>query len=375
MAVINVMLASGQSVRPERTHLKFRAPAGGAQAYANHSWQLTPGRSMGLAAGAAICGDEVFLVDTANRAVQHFSLPDGRLVGSLGPRGDGTSDLQAPLALAADCDSHMLYVVGRDGVAQVNVESNALIRRFPRPSAFARSVGSAFVDRESRRLYVPGLWMPAAHNWLGERLGNMLEGNRIGWTVDLVTGGSAPMLGSIERGCWSSQPDCVSVRLDRVVPPRREAWVAAHSVSTQVGLFDRDYRLVRTIDVRSPLFLEDGRWHRRSEPFEQRMAWNETNSTIRGVYAFGGNLITIHTRQATRNWKRHEQIDFDVFMNVHSLDGEGIVSDIRLPDLPVARDDENLYVLDYGPGGRRRVGSGPVTLISIPVATNVSIFR
>jgi hypothetical protein len=43
-------------------------------------------------------------------------------------------------------------------------------------------------------------------------------------------------------------------------------------------------------------------------------------------------------------------------MDLDRLDGRGVVSDVRLADLPVARDDGHLNVVDYGPAGRR-VGS------------------
>ena len=79
---------------------------------------------------------------------------------------------------------------------------------------------------------------------------------------------------------------------------------------------------------------------------------------------------------ATRRWTRGKQIDFEVFMNIHLLDGFGLASDVRLPDLPVARDEDNLYVLDYGPGGpqtpRARAGHADANSDTRAVVTDKS---
>lgn len=375
-ALLSLTSTSGQAAKHDRMALIFHTAAWGTNAVPNQSWRLTPGpRAIGLAASVGICGDEVFWVDTLSRAVHRFSLSDGRLVGSLGPRTDGTSELQIPLGLAVDCEGHALYVVDDAGVFHFDLESNTLVRRFPRPATFMGGLGAAILDRDAGLISIPGLWTPVAHDWLSKSLGNMFQGDRLGWTLNMTTGASVPMFESIESGCWTDLPDCPFIRLDRVRSVRREAWIVAHTVSTLVGIFDWNHRLLRTIDVRSPMFLENGSWNRRSASLEQKMTWSETNSLISNVYAFGDDVITIHTLQATKNWKRHGQVDFEVFMNVHSLDGSGIVSDIRLPGLPVARDAENLYVIDYGARGRRRAGTGDVTLISIPVTENVNLYR
>ena len=54
-------------------------------------------------------------------------------------------------------------------------------------------------------------------------------------------------------------------------------------------------------------------------------------------------------------------------MNVHTLDGVGVASDVRLPDLPVGHDATSVYVIDYGQAGRRRSGSRSMSLTRIPV--------
>jgi hypothetical protein len=53
-------------------------------------------------------------------------------------------------------------------------------------------------------------------------------------------------------------------------------------------------------------------------------------------------------------------------MNVHTIAGEALVSDVRLANLPVGRDDRHLFVVDYGAGGRR-AGTHNLTLVRYPI--------
>jgi hypothetical protein len=53
-------------------------------------------------------------------------------------------------------------------------------------------------------------------------------------------------------------------------------------------------------------------------------------------------------------------------MNLHRLDGSPIALDIPLPDLPIGRDEDHLYVVDYGTKGRNEP-SDRVVLLSYPI--------
>jgi hypothetical protein len=99
------------------------------------------------------------------------------------------------------------------------------------------------------------------------------------------------------------------------------------------------------------------------------VAWNEQNSVIRGVFSFGRRIATIHTYNRTRDWQPGRPTDFDVFMNLHAIDGTGLVSDLKLPGLPIGRDDRSLYIVDYGAGGRQPLSHEAVTLVRVPVDT------
>jgi len=130
----------------------------------------------------------------------------------------------------------------------------------------------------------------------------MFDGDRIGYRLSLRDGTAAPLFAAVERGCWAFTADCPNAFVDRVPDSRGSGgWVAAEGVGTQVGLFDAHYRLQRTIDVRSPRFLETDDRPGRSAGLIAEMKWHETNSVIRRVYAFEDRIVTIHTTNATRD--------------------------------------------------------------------------
>ena len=74
-------------------------------------------------------------------------------------------------------------------------------------------------------------------------------------------------------------------------------------------------------------------------------------------------VATVHTHHITGGVVN---IEFAVYMNLHTAGGEGLVSDIRLPDLPVGRDGGHLLVIDYGEAGRWGDGDR-VDLLRIPM--------
>ena len=61
------------------------------------------------------------------------------------------------------------------------------------------------------------------------------------------------------------------------------------------------------------------------------------------------------------------------FLNLHAHDGGRLVADIGLPELPVGRDTDGIYVVDYGENGRQ--GSHlEVSILRIPVKTGTEGF-
>ncbi len=73
-------------------------------------------------------------------------------------------------------------------------------------------------------------------------------------------------------------------------------------------------------------------------------------------------------------WRFGEFIQPQVFLNLHARDGRRRVADIGLPELPVGRDADGLYVVDYGEKGRQ--GSHlEVSILRIPVKIGTEGFR
>jgi hypothetical protein len=172
----------------------------------------------------------------------------------------------------------------------------------------------------------------------------------------------------LERGCFTASPGCLTVNLDAVRASPGIAWIAAQKISTRVGLFDAQRRLVRTVDVRSPFFREDGRRVPQRTDLVQELAWHEDNSVIQDVAAFRDGFAVVHAIHRTRGWQPRP-IAFDVFVNVYGYDGRPLVSDIRLPDLPVARDADNLYTVSYGAAGRRPTGNHHLIIARFPFSS------
>jgi hypothetical protein len=352
--------------RGDKRVLIYRRDVGGATAFWDAEWRIAPQQAgIGVIVAAAVCDDEGFLLDRQLAVVHRVDLPRGEIVADLGAAGPSSEGLREVTGLAADCQHRTLYVVDGTGVAVLEMDSGVAVKRFAKPLQFVNSVGTAVLDAHTQALYVPGLW-PAASDWLTRPVDRMFEGHRVGYRLDLRTGQTAPVLPAVERGCWSLGPNCLSASLDAVPGPGSARWLAAHQVGTLVGVYDSQFRLMRNIDVRSPKFLDSGA-RNGSQSLTEMVAWNEDNSVIRDTYAFGGSIVTVHSFNRTRGWKPGQAIDFEVFMNIHTLEGAGVASDIRLPDLPVGRDATSLYVVDYGAAGRRVRGNAPISLFRIPV--------
>lgn len=158
-----------------------------------------------------------------------------------------------------------------------------------------------------------------------------------------------PVTAAYERDCNADLTACL--RADVQPIDAGDGWVAAHASSTRIAVLDSRGTMLRAIDIRSPEFLRDGTIP--DEATEDQLKWGTTNSTIWGLYAIGDRIAVIHARNASKNWQRGQVMQFDVFMNLYGLNGDRLVSDIRLPGLPVGRYGEHLLVIDYGSAGRR----------------------
>jgi hypothetical protein len=359
-------MSASRMSRPDKGRLTFQRHHGGAHGYWDAEWTIAPTSKIGIIVSAAVCDDEAFLLDRQLALVHRVDLRRGVIVADLGaPRSDASA-FREVTSLTADCRSRVLYVVDKSGVTALEIDSNRIAARFARPASFVNSIAAPALDARAQVLYVPGLWPTATSDWLVKPVDRMYEGDRLGYRLDLRTGNTSPLVPAVERGCWSLGPNCLFASLDVVNESSGRGWIAAHAVGMLVGVYDASMRLVRTVDVRSPMFLDSGT-RNGSQKLERMVAWNEENSILRGAYAFDNLIVSVHSFNRTRGWKPGQPTDFHVFMNVHTMEGLGVASDIRLPDLPVGRDGSSLYVVDYGPKGRRALGRDPISLLRIPI--------
>ena len=123
------------------------------------------------------------------------------------------------------------------------------------------------------------------------------------------------------------------------------------------------------------MFRRDGEELAVGTRAEQRLIWMTRNSIIRRVFAFAEIVAVVHSRTETVSDPQLGGLPrLNVFVNLYSRDGAPLVSDIPLSDLPVGRDSSHLYVIDYGPMGRRPAAPG-VRLLRIPVSTKLASLR
>jgi hypothetical protein len=354
------VLSVSRLARPMKDNAPFQRSAFGQHARDAGRFRIAAGSSAtGLIVGAAICADQAFLLDRQAGRVHRANLTAGAITGSIGLT---VGTLRFVTSVAADCAAQLLYVTHHEGVAVFDLQSGGLEANYSKPTSFLHTLGASVLDTMAQTLVVPGLWPESDSDWLVKPLDRMYEGDRIGYRLDLRTGRASPMLAPVERGCWSLGSNCTAATLDAI---QGGGWVAAHRVGMLVGVYDARYRLMRTIDVRSPLFSETGR-RNASQKIDAMLSWSRENSVIRQVHAFGDDVVTVHS--VNRSKPGNGSVTrFDVFMNVHSLDGRPLQSDVRLPDLPVGRDDASLFVIDYGAKGRRKPGRDAFSLVRIPV--------
>ena len=334
-------------------------------------WELRRGggEEFGVVSNLARCEDDVFLSD-AQAHVFRFNVATG---GALSLVADERVGLHNPSALAVDCVAGALYVVdgGDTGiVVALRIRDGSLIRKYDFALEQLSYMRSAHVVAPDS-LYIAGVWRinKALSPLRTTTVDDFYDGLRIGGRLSLTSGTLEPGFAPYESRCIGAGA-CLFPNLDQVpdANPRQTAnWIVSQATSTKVGLYDASGRLAETITVNSPLFVRNGEELSVQASDTARVRWMHGNSTIYGVAAFPQYLATIHRRQLDPNWQMNSSIPrFDIFMNLHTYSGQGLVSDILLPELPIARDANSVYVVDYGGSGRKPANRS-AHLLRIPV--------
>ena len=336
-------------------------------------WPL--GVPSGLILATEVCDDRAYMLVTRQRLIRVADLAAGTVTGQIGRPGEGPGELRLPTGILADCARGRLYVAENpSGITVYRLPDGRYLRKHSQPAAFGLTVRSPmFLSSDGSRLFAGGLWAESGEQQMGlnsRPQEEVLAGMQLGLSLSLADGAPTPLFSRpIETACIGMPEHCRNVTLTRV-DGASDPWVVAQAAATSLGVYGEDGALVRTIDVRSPQFLRDGsratRMRRDGQGMEAMVNWGLTNSTIERVYAFRDVIATLHRRHATEYGELGSLLQYHVFMNLHSHDGDGLVSDIRLPGLPVGRDDTHLLFIDWGAAGRR-YAFDQVDLVRVPV--------
>ena len=151
-------------------------------------------------------------------------------------------------------------------------------------------------------------------------------------------------------------------------------WLVTQASSKEIAFYDADGVVRRRFDITSPLFADDGSVLK-TLGGEPDVRWSGRNSLLKSADQVGEVVATVHYRtRLPANYVFGQSTEFDYWMNLHGLDGRKLVSDIKLPGMPVGRDATHIYVTDYGPDGRH---SAPdkLKILRVPVKAGTNGFR
>lgn len=358
--------ACGGSVPAHQDVEEYAVHAGGRLAIVDGATSLSwpQNEFSGLILNAELCDGRAYLFAPSVKSVQVADLATRRVDGRIGRPGNGPGNLRRPVSMGIDCRNQKLYCVeGPGGILSFDLKTGEYLTTYSHPLEFRATMGSRIsVSEDGTRLFLPGLWPAEKGGFDRQSRSRMYADTNLGLELALTNRTSKPMTAALERGCEAGPTACFRVDMEPL--SGWSGWVVGQGGGTRIAVFSAAGELIRTINVRSPEFLRDGSSPGRTT--EAQMKWGETNSSLWGVYVLRGMIAVIHARHATKNWREGQVVQFDVFMNLFSAEGERLVSDIRLPDLPVGHDDTHLLVIHYGPAARRS-NAGEVRLLRVRV--------
>ena len=322
------------------------------------------GGTIGTIMSVARCGSMLYVADTDSR-IHRIDTATGQLAT---PLADGS---MMPLALAADCQRNRVWAVsplprGRGlRVIPFDTETRTQAKEmsistpcFPTTAVVSDDVlfvGGECIVGEIGERYV----QPEAASYYADK--------RIGVRLSVTSGKSQDGLTPYETECHGGGA-CVGGSIDAA----GGNWIASLRSSARVGVYNGDGTLARTIPVSSPAFVTDGTRLPANASSEQSVGWGTRNSQIGRAFVIGNHLVVAHyVTVVPPGWKMGgpDRPQFKVMMNVMTTDGQPVHVDVALPELPVGRDDDALYVIDYGPAGRQGAHESVTVLkVAVPVS-------
>ena len=337
--------------------------------------QWPAGQPVGIIGGIAVCGPIAYLTAPAVGTVHRVDLDAGRATDRIGRSGQGPGEFQTPVLPVADCARNLLHVVEAPfRVSTFSIPDGRFVRtRQGDPAFYYFPGGRALLSAGGGHLYTPGIWdldfgaIPEGEYYRGTRL--MAE-------LSLADDTSRPLFTPITPDCLSGDAECLTYTFDRTGTGEDAGWVYAQGPGTTVGVAAAaDGTLVRTFGIASPRFLRDGRRLAFGLGPAVTTEWGLTNSTLNGVYAFGDHIAVVHRHNAT-TWDPTgvAAVEFNVFMNVFDAEGRGLIADLSLPDIPIGRGDDVIYVVDYGEAGRGADGTDSIRLLGVSVEESLRAY-
>lgn len=372
---IALALLAGCSTAPPPAPLDanaFAVDAKGATAVIDQTLTLDGlGRPLGFVTSVERCGDLLLFADV-NGAVRRMNLANGATLPSIAPD-------TANMAMAADCGARRVYLFGPSGagrqrgrlqVATFDFDTGAAARVYPFSMMFLPDWNAAVVGGA---LIIGGTWMPtpAEGQYAHPPATSFFSDKKLGFRLALDSGEGRPFLAPFDVACRANCPFSTLAPVEGV---GGLVWVATQASSKEVAFYDAGGAVKRRFDVTSPLFTDDGSVMR-TLGGEPNVRWSARNSLIKQAFQFGAVLATVHHRTILpKDYVFGQSTEFDYWMNLHALDGRRLVSDIKLPGMPIGRDETHLYVTDYGPDGRH---SAPdqLKILRVPVRAGTESFR
>lgn len=371
--VVVVIMAGACSGRPSTMADSdaYEVDAKGAAAMVEHRWTLRApaGDPIGVILSIARCGDVLYAGDMNGRIL--------RLNAATGVALSPVNEGALPMALIPACDQGVLYAAGPAPsrkaptfiLTALDLAQGTVRSRTSLPGVFMPTFGGAAV---AQGVMVSGLW--AAPQEPAASRGAFYADKKIGWLID-EAGAGTPAFAPFVTACRGAGA-CAGATVAPLDDGGTPAWLVTQPVADSIAVFGPDRQLVRQLSIASPLFRNGGVDLDPATAAEPRLRWMADNSIVNYSAQFGADVIgTVHSVvRFPPGWRFGQFVRSEVFLNLHSRNGRRLVADIGLPEFPVGRDADGLYVVDYGENGRQ--GShDEVAILRIPVKVGTEGFR
>jgi len=373
--LVAVGLFAGCSAAPRSAPLDpnaFEVDAKGAPAVVEQTLTIDGlSEPIGFVSAVARCGDLLLFADS-NGLVRRLQLSTGQTLASIARDA-------ANMAMGVDCPSRSIYLFGPAGgrpqrgrlqVIALDLDTGAQRRAYPLELMMLPDWNATVADGA---LVVGGTWMPMPTDGKYQHppAAAFYSDKKLGFRMTLDSGVATPWLPPFDLSC---RAHCPFSTLSRLVGQGPLAWLATQASSKQIALYDTGGVVHRRFDITSPLFADDGSVLG-TLGGEPDVRWSARNSLLKSADQVGEVVATVHYRtRLPADYMFGQSTEFDYWMNLHGLDGRKLVSDIKLPGMPIGRDDTHVYVTDYGPDGRH---SAPdkLKVLRIPVKAGTEGFQ